>query len=104
MEWSFSEKEALIMSLRSTIIGLISFFDGLPFFLVFPIILMLLLYDYGFKRKIHKSYLVSLLISHLSLYLLLWSRNEHKHYFSTRLLSELEAPEINVLFFLQYQV
>ncbi|TRX34208.1 hypothetical protein FNW52_14340 [Flavobacterium sp. ZT3R18] len=94
--WDFFNKESLTIFMLSPIIGITGFLDRFPGFFIFQIILMLVLYYRFFERKIYKSYLVSLLISHLLLYLFLWSINGHKHNFST---SGIESAHIDVLFF-----
>lgn len=94
--WDFFNKETLITFILLPIVGISGFLDHFPCFFLLQIILMLVFYYRFFKYKIFKSYIVSLLISHLLLYFFLWSINGHENNFST---SGVEFKNVNVLFF-----
>lgn len=68
-KWDFFFDESVSRSLSSPIVGLLGFYDGFPFFVVVPILAMLVLISTLMKTRWQLAYFISCIGCYLGMYL-----------------------------------
>ena len=68
-DWDFFFEESIFRSLSSPITGLFGWYDGLPFFVIIPTVVMLILVSTIMRKNWFMAYLVSCIGCYLGIYL-----------------------------------